>query len=98
MRVALPHTLPQEELRRRFHARSDELKSLFPDGLAQVTQQWRDEDHLDMVITAMGQRVVGVVELQDKAVVVNVDLPPALGFVERMIENTIRDKTQKLLR
>ena len=98
MRVALPHTLPHEELRRRFHARSDELKSLFPEGLAQVTQQWRDEDHLDMVITAMGQRVVGVVELQDQTVVVNVDLPPALGFVERMIEGTIREKTQKLLR
>ena len=98
MRVALPHTLPHEELRSRFHARSDELKSLFPAGMAQVTQTWRDEDHLDMVITAMGQRVVGVVELQDRTVVVNVDLPPALGFVERMIENTIRDKTQKLLR
>jgi hypothetical protein len=98
MRVALPHTLPHEELRRRFHARSDELKSLFPEGLAQVTQEWRDEDHLDMVIIAMGQRVVGLVELQDQSVVVNVDLPPALGFVERIIESTIRDKTQKLLK
>ena len=98
MRVVLPHTLPHDELRRRFHARSDELKSLFPAGMAQVTQEWRDEDHLDMVITAMGQRVVGLVELQDQAVVVNVDLPPALGFVERMIESAIRDKTQKLLR
>ena len=98
MRVALPHTLPQEELRRRFHSRSDELASLFPAGMAHVTQTWRDEDHLDMVITAMGQRVVGVVELQGQAVVVNVDLPPGLAFVERMIEGTIRDKTQKLLR
>jgi hypothetical protein len=42
--------------------------------------------------------VVGLVELQGQAVVVNVDLPPALGFVERIIESTIREKTQKLLR
>ena len=98
MRVALPHSLPREELRRRFHSRSDELASLFPAGMANVTQEWRDEDHLDMVITAMGQRVVGLVELQDQSVVVNVDLPPALAFVERMIEGAIRDKTQKLLR
>ena len=97
MRVALPHTLAHEELRRRFHARSDELKSLFPAGLAQVTQQWRDQDHLDMEITAMGQRVTGLVELREAAVVVTVDLPPALGFVERIIESTIREKTQKLL-
>ena len=98
MRVAVPHTLPHEELRRRFHARSGELASLFPEGLAQVTQEWRDEDHLDMVITAMGQRVVGQVELQDQTVVFNVELPPALGFVERIIESTIREKTQKLLK
>lgn len=98
MRVAVPHTLPHEELRRRFHARSDELKSLFPAGLAQVTQEWRDPDHLDMVITAMGQRVVGLLELQDRSVVVNVDLPPALSFFERIIESTIREKTHKLLK
>lgn len=98
MRVALPHSLPREELRRRFHSRSGELASLFPAGMAQVTQTWRDEDHLDMAITAMGQQVTGEVELLESSVVITVNLPPALGFVERMVESAVREKGQKLLR
>ena len=45
----------------------------------------------------MGQGIDGRVLIEDAQVVFEVDLPPALSFVEPMIAGAIRDKGQKLL-
>lgn len=97
MRVSLPHTLGREEVRRRFHARAPDLAGAFPAGMAEVTQRWADEDHLVMEIRALGQVLSGEVVIEDQAVVVTLDLPPALGFVGGMIESAVRQKGTKLL-
>jgi hypothetical protein len=97
MQIALPHSLGRAEVRRRFRARAGDIAGLFPGGLAQVTQVWRDEDHLDLAVHAMGQALSGTIEIRDTSVVVSVELPAALGFVGRMIESTIHEKGQKLL-
>ena len=40
MRVALPHTLGKDEVRRRMHRHADEIGGFFPAGLARVTTGW----------------------------------------------------------
>lgn len=97
MRVPIAHTLPKEEVRRRLRERSHEIANFIPGGMADVTTGWPNEDQMDLSVRAMGQGIDGRVLIEDAQVVFEVDLPPALSFVEPMIAGAIRDKGQKLL-
>lgn len=97
MRVPIAHQLPKEEVRRRLRERSHEIASFVPGGMADVTTNWPHEDRMDLSVRAMGQGIDGRVLIEDHEVVFEVDLPPALSFVEPMIAGAIRDKGRKLL-
>lgn len=97
MRVPIAHDLPREEVRRRLRERSPEIASFVPGGIADVTTAWPDEDHMTLGVRAMGQGIDGQIIIEDHQVVFEVNLPPALSFVEPMVAGAIRDKGQKLL-
>ncbi len=98
MRVAIPHSLDREEVRRRLHARTGELAGFIPGGLADVDTSWVGEDRMNLKVGAMGQHLSGHVDVEDRQVVFTVDLPPALSFIEPVIAGAIRDNTTKLLK
>ena len=97
MRVPIPHQLGREEARRRLHARSGELTGLFPGMGAAVEIDWPSEDRMSTTVTVMGKTVQGHVDVEDDAVVFDIDLPMALSFIEPMIRSTIEAKGRKLL-
>lgn len=97
MRIPIPHKLGREEARRRLRERSGEMAGLFPGGMAEVTIRWPSEDRMAMAVTAMGKTVNGHVDVEDAAIVFEIDLPPALAFVEPMVRGTVEDKARKLL-
>ena len=97
MRVPLQHTLGKEEVRRRLHARSHEIGDAIPGGMANVTTSWPDEDRMALDIDAMGNVTRTQVLIEETQVVFEVNLPPALSFVEPIIAGAIRKKGQKLL-
>ena len=97
MRVALPHDLDKATVRERLKSRSHEIADHIPGGMAQVETSWPSEDRMDMTVRAMGQDLNGMVELEDKQVVFTVVLPPALGFIEPIVESAIRASGQKLI-
>ena len=97
MRVPIPHQLGREEARRRLHARSGELTGLFPGMGAAVEIDWPSKDRMSTTVTVMGKTVQGHVDVEDDAVVFDIDLPMALSFVEPMIRSAIEAKGQKLL-
>lgn len=97
MRVAIPHKLGREEVRRRIHERSGELVDVVPGGLATIESEWRGEDTLELAIKAMGQNVGGTIEIEDHQMVVTFEVPGQLGFIGNMIEQKIREKGTKLL-
>ncbi|MDE2562143.1 MAG: polyhydroxyalkanoic acid system family protein [Sphingomonadales bacterium] len=98
MRVAIPHTLGREEVRRRLRARSGEVAGFIPGGLATVTTDWPDEDRMHMGLSAMGHTVNAHVDVEDAAMVITLDLPDSLSFVRGMVEAAVREKGTKLLR
>ena len=98
MRVAIPHSLDKAEVRRRLSTRTGELANHIPGGLAQVDQEWVGEDRMRMSVSAMGAAVTALIEVEERQVVVNVELPPQLGFLSGIIEQAVRDKGTKLLR
>jgi hypothetical protein len=96
MRLAVPHTLGRDEVRRRMHARSDELAGLFPGG-AQVDITWPLEDRMALAVKAMGQSVAGTIDVTETELVFDFTLPGALSFLEPMVRGVVEQKAQKLL-
>ena len=97
MRVPIPHDLPKEEVRRRLRERSHEIADFIPGGMAEVTTGWPDEDRMTLGVRAMGQGIDGQVLIEERQVIFEVNLPPALSVVEPMVAGAIRDRGQKLL-
>ena len=97
MQVAIPHSLGREETRRRLQANSHKLAESFPGGMAEVQTSWPNEDRMAMAIQALGQAVTGHIDIEDHQVLLTVVLPPALGFIEPLVANAIRQQGQKML-
>lgn len=97
MRVAVPHSLPKSEVHRRLDSRKDEIVNFVPGGMADVETAWAGEERLLMVVRAMGQELKGHIDIEDTQVIFDIDLPPALSFVEPMISGAIQEKGRKLL-
>ncbi|MFM2302503.1 MAG: hypothetical protein RLZZ84_2239 [Pseudomonadota bacterium] len=96
MRVAIPHSHPREEVRRRMRERSSEIAGLVPGG-ADVQVTWANEDRMDFSISAMGKTVASRVEIGESEIAIVIDLPPALAFVEPMVRGAVEAKGRKLL-
>lgn len=97
MRVEIPHALDKATARERLRANSHRISEQFPGGMAQVETSWPSEDTMAMHVRAMGQELLGHVELEEGKLVFNVVLPPALSFVEPIISGAIRQSGQKLI-
>jgi hypothetical protein len=97
MRIALPHKLGKDEVRRRMKSRLHEVADFVPGGLAQVTTGWDGEDRATLAVRAMMQEITGTIDIAEAEVVFTIKLPPALSFVEPMIQGAIESKGRKLL-
>ncbi|MBD3728324.1 MAG: polyhydroxyalkanoic acid system family protein [Sphingomonadales bacterium] len=97
MRVAIPHAIDRDEAKRRFEERIHEVVDHIPGGNATIATSWPDTYLMDMVLHVLGQEIHGHLDIQPAEVIIVFDLPPGLGFVERMVSGMIRDKGTKLL-
>lgn len=97
MRVALPHDLGRDEVRRRLRERGHEIADHMPSGMAEVETDWIDDDHMALHITAMSQQMTGHIHVEEYQVIFEVKLPGMLSFVEPVIEKAIRQNGQKML-
>jgi hypothetical protein len=97
MQVAIPHQLGREETRRRLRANSHKMADGLPGGMGQVETSWPSEDRMALAIQAMGQALTGHIDIEDTQVLLTVDLPPALGFIEPIIAGAIKQSGQKML-
>ncbi|WP_240956991.1 polyhydroxyalkanoic acid system family protein [Pseudopontixanthobacter vadosimaris] len=96
MRVAIPHDKDRETIRNRLRTKSHKIQDNIPGG-AEVVTDWPSEDRMNLAVSAMGQQVRGHVEVLDDQVVFEMDLPPALSFIQPMVENAIRQQGQRLI-
>lgn len=96
MRVAIPHKLDKDEVRRRIKGSAHEIVDFLPDR-ADVSTSWQSDDRMTLNVGAMGQSITGDIDIQDGQVVFTVNLPPMMAFVEPMVKSAIKAKGQKLL-
>lgn len=97
MRVALPHTLGKDEVRRRMHRHADEIGGFFPVGLARVTTGWPNEDRMTITAEVMGQSIPGGVEIREHEVIIEMDLPLLLSVMKGPLEAAVKKEAGRLL-
>ncbi len=97
MQVAIPHQLGRDEVRRRLRSRSHELAGSIPGGMAEVVTDWPAEDRMNLSVQALGQALAGYIDIRDTEIEVVLMLPPALGFIQPMVEGAIRQQGRLLL-
>ena len=97
MTIDVPHKLGRAAARERLRARSGELASHMPGGIAEVRSSWPGEDEMALEIAAMGQTIAARLEVQDTLVRVHLILPPMLSFFAGMIGAAVRDQGTKML-
>lgn len=97
MQVAIPHSLGKDEVRARLRAHAGELAQIVPGGLARVETSWPGEDRMDLSVSALGQSIIGAVEIEAAQVLFTIDLPPALAFAEALIRPNLAEQGRKLL-
>ena len=94
--VELPHKLGREEARRRIGNNVHKLRDHIPGGAAQVESRWNG-DQLSLDITAMGQTVAALIDVEEAKVRCRVMLPGMLSFFAGPIEAALNAKGRDLL-
>ena len=90
MMIDIPHSLGAEEAKRRLKSRIGELSSHIPGGAAEVRSNWPTEDRMTLSVDAMGQSVSTVLDVEDKIIRLQLQLPAMLSFMSGAIEKAIR--------
>ena len=98
MRITVPHKLTKAEVHKRLDEHADELANFIPGGMAEVEKDWIDHEHLALGVTALGSFVGADLAIEDKQVVVEVELPMKLKLMKGPIERSIKDNATKLLK
>ena len=94
--VELPHRLGRDEARRRIANNIHKLRDHIPGGAAQVNSNWSG-DQLNLDITAMGQKVTALIDVEESKVRCRVMLPGMLAFFAGPIEAALNRKGKDLL-
>jgi hypothetical protein len=94
--IDVPHSLGQAEAKRRMKAGVDKIARHIPGG-GEVSADWPAEDRMVMTITAMGQKVVADLDVEDKLVRVKLAVPLMLSFMAGPITGIVKKSAEELL-
>ena len=95
--VDLPHKLGREEAHRRIADNVHKLRDHLPGGAASHVQSDWTGDTLNLDISAMGQSVVGQIDVEESKVRVKVMLPGMLSLFAAPIEAALKAKGGEVL-
>jgi hypothetical protein len=95
--ISVPHNLGRQEARRRVADSVDKVHARYATTVGNIEQSWTD-DRLDFAVTALGQRITGWLEVQDKAVQIRVLMPWLLARIAEKLRPQIEDEARRVLR
>ena len=86
--INLPHNLGADEARRRMQNGIGGLKDHIPGGAAEVESRW-DGDRMHLAVRAMGQEVVGHIDVEERKVRMEMMLPAMFALFSGAIEKAL---------
>ena len=94
--ITIPHELGAAEARRRIDTGLGKLEKEVAGGLAQVRKHW-EGDRMHFTARILGQAVSGRLEVLERAVQMEIELPPFLAMIADTIKGRLKKEGQLLL-
>jgi hypothetical protein len=94
--VSIPHQLGRAEARRRIETGLAKIIHVLPGSAGTCSERW-DGDRLIFSAAGMGQTVVGVIDVLDAEVTMEIELPGVLGMIARGLKDRLQNVGQLLL-
>jgi hypothetical protein len=95
--ITIPHELGAAEARRRIEDGFGRIEAQFGGGaLSQLRKSW-DGDRMSFAAKVMGQAISGRIDVREKAVVMEIDLPMLLGLIADRIKGRVQKQGRLLL-
>ena len=93
--IDIPHELGVAEAHRRIEQGFGRIEKQFG-GVAQVTKSW-DGERLNFHGKVMGQTITGRLDVREKVVAMEIDLPMMLALIADKITGRVKHEGQLLL-
>ena len=94
--VTIPHRLTRDEARRRLEGGFQRVTEQMAGKAVTVDQRWSG-DHLDFTARVMGQSIAGRLDVEDKVVQLELDLPGLLASMANLFKGRLKKETTLLL-
>ncbi|MBC7768329.1 MAG: polyhydroxyalkanoic acid system family protein [Phycisphaerales bacterium] len=95
--VSIPHQLGREEARKRVDASLDQFKAqLGSAGLGNIQHAWT-QDRLGFTAKALGQNIMGRIDVNDTDLKIEVELPGLLGGLAEKIAGRLKQQGTLLI-
>lgn len=94
--INIPHELGVAEAHRRIEEGFGRIEQQFGGGMAQVQKSW-DGDRMSFAAKVMGQSITGRLEVREKVVAMEIDLPTFLALMADKITGRVQKEGQLLL-
>ena len=97
MSMTIPHQLGEQEALARIKGMMGDVKAQYGDKITDLHEEWRGNAG-DFSFKAMGFSLAGTLQVRERDVAINGDLPWAAKPFQGTIEATIRERAERLLR
>jgi hypothetical protein len=94
--ISIPHELGVAEARRRIETGFGRLEREISGGLAQVEKHW-EGDRLLFTAKAMGQTVSGRLDVLERSIAMEIDLPAILAAIADTLKGRLKAQGRLLL-
>jgi len=97
LEVRVPHALGREEARRRIDDALARARSEYAETLGELEATWEAEDRLQFLMTVMGNRIDGDLEIMVEELIVRVRLPMMAALFAGRIREGVQERLGGLL-
>ena len=94
--VTIPHQLGAAEARRRLDQGFDRVEREIGSSLARVKKTWGG-DRMSFTAQVLGQTVAGRLDVMERSIRLELDLPPILAMVANTIKGRLKKQATLLL-
>ena len=92
LEVRVPHTLDQDEIKRRLDEALVRARSDYADSVGEITAQWDGEDRMQVNLAVAGMKFDGSLEILIEELLVKLQLPGAAALFSGRIREGIQER------
>lgn len=92
LEVRVPHTLDQDEIKRRLDEALVRARSEYADSVGEITAQWDGADRMQFNLAVAGMKFDGSLEILVEELLVKLQLPGAAALFSGRIREGIQER------